>query len=129
MTQPIPESFFGRDHWSTFAYIATRVVNHDGYPKREHMRTDPKRHPGLAHRGSHFCPGPYPTMLRGGVQLDDHDCADDLEAAGLIVHIGTGIHPRWKLTERGWIVWFEIERQEAAKTLRWSKFQPSQVAT
>lgn len=56
---------WGRDHWSTLAYIETRIVDHSGVPSREHMRCDPKRHPLLAHDGSRGG-SPSPTRLTGG---------------------------------------------------------------
>jgi len=93
---------FGKDHWSTFAYAECRIVDNKGVPKKEHMRCDIDRHPGHAHRGSGQ--QKYPTMLKGGVKLHDHDdwdCIDDLEAAGFIETLGTGINPVWKLTKKG----------------------------
>ncbi len=97
-----------KDHWSTLGYIETRCVDHKGVPDRDHMRTDPDRHPGLI--------GPsmsrlmvsgtekHPTRLKGGETVDDHDdwdCVDDMEAAGLLEWLGTGIHPVFKLTKLG----------------------------
>ena len=40
---------FGHDHWSAFAYLETRCVNHRGRPDTRHMRVDLKRHPGKGH--------------------------------------------------------------------------------
>lgn len=95
---------FGKDHWSTFGYVACRVVSHDGIPDRAHMRCDHDQHPGLYF--SHgLVPQKYPTILKGGDELkdhDDYDCVDDLEAAGLVSTHGTGVHPIWKLTDLGW---------------------------
>jgi len=71
------------------------------------MRCDPKRHPLLAHAdllGVLHDGGKYPTRLKGGVELQDHDdwdCADDLETAGLIENIGTGANPRFRMTTEG----------------------------
>lgn len=104
----IPLERFGRDHWSTFAYLETRVVDARGIIDKDRMRTDPDRHPGLI--------GPrvmllvmssrekYPTRLRDGELLSDHDdwdCMDDLERVGLLVTEGTGIQPLVKLTDEG----------------------------
>ena len=41
---------FGHDHWSAFAYLETRCVNHRGRPDTRHMRVDLKRHPGKGHQ-------------------------------------------------------------------------------
>lgn len=98
---------FGKDHWSTFAYVETRIVDYKGVLDRMHLRVDLKRHPGLAHahNGAEF-----PTRLRfidkekGFEKLESHDdidCLEDCEAAGLLEHIGTGIHPVYKLTDLG----------------------------
>jgi predicted transcriptional regulator len=104
---------FGKDHWSTFAYIAHCVQAKHGEPERSRMRTDEDRHPGLVgHSGFSFAEldgktKKYPTRLAGGVELqyhDDWDCCDDLEAAGLLISEGTGIHPIYKLTDKGWEV-------------------------
>lgn len=46
--RPVPVEMWGKDHWSTFGYIETRCVDHDGVPDREHMRCDTDLHPGLA---------------------------------------------------------------------------------
>lgn len=109
-------SDFGKDHWSTFAYIETVCVDNHGVPDRERMRCNPKIHPGLTNQANiMFQDQPdYPTRLYGyfspgGARdesraLSDHDdwsCADDLEAAGLIEQHGTGVNPVFKLTSRG----------------------------
>lgn len=117
---------FGRDHWSLFAYVECRVVDDGGIPNNLHMRCDPARHPGLAgsYNGHRLTPDrKYPTRLAGGALLNDHDdwdCADDLEAAGLIQIKGTGIHPVWRLTKLG--------RRVAAK-LREHKQKGGQFST
>lgn len=103
----IPIEQFGRDHWSTFAYIESRCVDYCGAPDREHMRCDPARHPGHANSANRLGGGllvKYPTRLAGGVERadhDDYDCADDLAAAGLIEIGGTGLYPIYQLTARG----------------------------
>ena len=104
---------FGSDHWSTLIYIETRCVDHKGLPDRENMRTDRTLHPGLAHRGSS---GKFPTRLRGGVLLADHDdwsCLEDFEFYGILNNVGTGINPRYVLTERGWALAHALRRRLA----------------
>src|SRR5271154_3368872 len=46
---------FGKDHWSTFGYLAHCATDGIGVrlDKRK-MRCDPKRHPHMAHEGSSF---------------------------------------------------------------------------
>lgn len=87
---PISPSRFGADHWSTFAYVETRIVDYKGALNHEHMRCHTDRHPVMM-----FAKGPglgaadgsaYPTRLRGEEirDHDDYDCIDDLIAAGLL---------------------------------------------
>jgi hypothetical protein len=99
---------FGKDHWTTFMYLEMCCVEHKGLPDDlRRMRCDPKRHPLLAHAdllGVLHDGGKYPTRLKGGVELQDHDdwdCAADLEAVGLIENIGSGAYPRFRMTTEG----------------------------
>lgn len=98
----IPIEDFGRDHWSTFAYIETCVVDCGGRVAKERMRCIHKRHLFFAHRGGDA--SAYPTRLRGGRKRNEHDdwdCLDDIEVAGLIENIGTGLNPIFLLTDFG----------------------------
>jgi len=99
--KPIPMTRWGKDHWSTFAYVEMRIVDYAGVPNRRHLRVSPKRHPGLAH-----CPWEVdiPTRLNDGKVRNNHDdidCIDDMIAAGLLEWKGTGINPIFKLTPLG----------------------------
>lgn len=103
----IPPVQFGKDHYSTLAYIETRIMDHRGRLHHEHMRCDYWRHrvlyeekrntiargemAGMVTRtetGRLVFAGPmkrYPTFLAGGVEQDhhdDYDCLLDLIAAG-----------------------------------------------
>lgn len=104
-------SQFGRDHWSTFGYLETRVVDHGGCPEKRHMRCDPRRHPVYTHLNE---PAP-PTKLRGRElgEHDDWDCVDDLAEAGLVTIGGTGTFPIWSLTERGRCIAAELRKFKA----------------
>ncbi len=107
---------FARDHWSTFLYIETCVVDHGGAVVRDRMRCDPKRHPLMAHSVSLGGVTPS-TRLKDNVYLhehDDWDCADDLEDAGLVEYTGAGMSPRFALTDAGWRVATELRRHKAA---------------
>lgn len=105
----IPERW-GRDHFSTFAYLGSVV--HDnargGSPDPRRMRCrpgNPLMHPQNARVSGDK---EYPTRLRGGVLLrdhDDYDCADDIVAAGLLEDIGTGAQRRYRMTEAGLRAW------------------------
>jgi hypothetical protein len=98
---PVPVERWGKDHWSTLAYIETRMEVHQGQPNRHQMRCDRNRHPAHAH-----LPGnsKYPTVLKDGVLLTDHDdwdCLDDAVAAGFLTEHGTGLYPVYRMTEAG----------------------------
>lgn len=110
---------FGKDHWSTFAYIETLCVDFKGVPDLRRMRCDIDRHPGLRSNsiGSTTSTQKYPTRLAGGIDKHDHDdwdCADDLEAAGLIHQNGTGINPVFQLTPEGVQVASALRAHKAA---------------
>lgn len=122
LNQPgaVPMSEWGKDHWSTFAYLDSRIIDYGGVPDRDHMRCDPAVHPGLTNRANQSLPGPpHPTMLKGyfvkntngiGHSVDksrskaghdDWSCLDDFESAGLMINIGTGVNPVVKMTPLG----------------------------
>lgn len=101
--KPVPMKDWGKDHWSTFAYIETRVVDHSGVVHNAHLRCSPQRHPGHAHAGSRG--RTPPTRLADGKEKryhDDWDCIEDMVEAGLVVWGGTGLHPVFSLTALGW---------------------------
>lgn len=120
---------WGRDHWATFAYLETRIVDHDGVPDYERMRCDPRVHPGLARgrmpKGLNW--DEYGTRMVDGTKLTRHDdwsCLDDAELLGLIENIGTGVNRKYKFTESGYVVAGAIRRylQEGgrgAANFRW----------
>ncbi len=115
----IDMSSFGRDHWSVFAYIATRILDYKGVPDRQHLRCDPKLHPGLVNVtpfGNVLDGGNHPTRLKDNVVLADHDdysCIDDLEENGLLIIGGTGINPVYQFTTDGYEMWARLYRHKA----------------
>ena len=103
----VPINKFGKDHWSTFAYIETRIIDYGGKPCRDHMRTDRDRHPKLVGPRVFVCDSApnikYPTILKDGTSLVDHDdwdCLEDCEHAGLLKTSGT-VNRTYTLTEEG----------------------------
>lgn len=116
----VPMDLWGKDHYSTLAYLETRIVDHKGTVAKQHMRTDADRHPGLVFRifeDEHGNEKKHPTWLVCGVELHDHDdwdCTDDLCVAGLIEKHGTGLHPVVKLTEQGELVAAAIRAHKGA---------------
>ncbi len=134
---PVPISYWGRDHWATFAYIEIRRIDYRGVPDLDHMRVDTNRHPQFANRAS-FSPGGGPvedgsikgTFLKSGSQLADHDdwdCVDDLIAEDLLEWVGTGMNPVFVLTKKGWRVISEL-RQHKASGGQFSQFTTSEEA-
>lgn len=106
-TTPIPAAKFGKDHWSTLAYIETRCVDGKlgvGFLDHRRMRTNEVTHPLLS-MNSPLCKWQksWGTRLRGFFEFeqrndlaaaekagfllsehDDWDCLDDLAAAGYV---------------------------------------------
>ena len=118
---------WGKDHWSTFAYIETVCVDNKGVPSKDRMRCNPLIHPGLMGRYArrelvvHNGDYKFPTMLKGRMTLINHDdwsCMNDCEAVGLIEDIGTGTNPVYKLTPMG----FEVSKQLRAHKANGGQF-------
>lgn len=89
----VPIEQWGKDHWSTFAYMMACVTTKGGKIDQRKMRCDPELHFGLAHLFEREC---HPTRLRDGSELHNHDdwsCLEDIEEYKLLSHIGTGINP------------------------------------
>lgn len=129
---------FGKDHWSLLAYIKTRCVDHRGALDIKHMRTKNEALASARHvfGPQHWKPE-YGTRLSGywnedGTtnpdrridNHDDHDCQEDLERAGYIVNIGTGLNPAVKLTKLGLAVAAEIDAHKAGGGV-FATFRPS----
>lgn len=113
---------WGKDHWSTYAYVECRIVDNHGKLEPRHMR------------GHHEArPDAYPTRLKDGATIanhDDYDCVIDAITLGLLTcddeEIGTpaawhrDVHRR--LTRlahnRDITFWFTPLGQELAGALR-----------
>ncbi len=105
----IPMKRWGKDHWSTLAYLETLAVDHKGLatPVNARMRTNEIRHPHLV---GHTFPGSdalyaskYPTRIKDGEVEghDDWDCVDDATEEGLTEDVGTGLNRVYKFTKLG----------------------------
>lgn len=85
----IPMDQWGKDHWATFAYLETRIVDHGGMVDNARMRCHARLHrPFAEDRGFGIMDGSqHATRLKEGKQLDHDDwsCLEDMVAAGLIV--------------------------------------------
>ncbi len=109
-------SQWGKDHWTTFAYLEHRAVEKNGAIDNERMRCDPKRHPGLANSANRMFNKTYPTILKDGSEKhnhDDWDCFEDLIAMGLVTWEGTGIHPVVKFTDKGFLMASRLRTHKA----------------
>lgn len=129
IAEHVPMSDWGMDHWSTFAYIETRIVDYRGSPEITRMRTDRDLHPGLAHGSMGW--KKYPTRLkridgetREIAGHDDWSCLEDAEREGLLEWAGTGIDPIFVLTDRGRKVSDELRAWKRAGG-KFSNFKPS----
>lgn len=125
----VPVSCWGKDHWSTLAFVAHWCAEHgaagfDISQKRQQMRCDPKRHLAQSHIAwKEDCP----TILRQGLRLpehDDWDCLDDAEEAGLILLCGTGAFPVVFMTDTG----LELAARLVAHKTRGGSFGDFEVA-
>lgn len=123
----IPVEDFGKDHWSLLAYIKTRCVDYGGVLDIQHMRTKNGALSGQKSGSSMGWKPEYGTRLKGFwnkdgttnqdrmiLDHDDHDCQEDLEAAGYIKNKGTGLNPAVKMTRRGFKIVNLLEQHKAA---------------
>jgi hypothetical protein len=120
MRDPIPPALWAVDHWSTFVYLGCVVHgvkgtydDAPGVPILDKMRSKP----GAGTLMQRLIGGRYPTKLKDGTELndhDDHDCADDAIAAGLLTRQRTQVRGAdnrhrlchvYSLTEAGERVW------------------------
>lgn len=100
----IPITQWAKDHWSTLAYIETRIVDFAGAVDPRNLRCDHRIHSPRA-RGPNAAG--YPTRLRDGATASPHDdwsCIEDFVREGLVIWNGTGLNPIFELTELGWTV-------------------------
>ncbi len=84
----VPVEQFGKDHWSTFAYLETRAVDHSGVVENARMRVHARLHREFVHPmfASINDGSAYPTRLKDGElpSHDDYSCLEDMVAAGLL---------------------------------------------
>ena len=83
---------WGKDHWSTLAYLECRVVDNKGIVDNLQMRCNPRLHRGFTNilpMGAIVDGSNYPTILNDGEteKHDDWSCLEDMVATGLIIAI------------------------------------------
>lgn len=114
-TEYTPIEKWGKDHFSTFAYLASCVVNKKGMLENSRMRTNLRIHRELAGMvlGSVYDASPYPTMIKDGVieNHDDWSCLEEIVMAGFVEawtrpytkeRVFANTQVRVLLTESGW---------------------------
>lgn len=85
----VPMERWGKDHWSTFAYLETRVVDGKGKIDNARMRCNARLHRHFAvvsPFGALQDGSKYPTRAKDG-DIENHDdwsCLEDMVAAGLV---------------------------------------------
>ena len=90
--RPVPIEYWGRDHWSTLAYVETVCVDNKGRISLARMRCSAKRHPALLSAVGDNTGREYPTFLKEGelTDHDDWDCLLDMESIGYVkIHGGS----------------------------------------
>lgn len=128
----VPKEQFGRDHWSTFAYLAHCAIAREGEPDRDKMRTHPKNRHLMGRLNLMMAASRMTwskTRLADGVELDEHDdwnCMFDLIDAGLFLAVGTGAHPLVQLTEDGYRMLKQVSefRRAGVPGRAYSDFRP-----
>jgi hypothetical protein len=143
----VPMALWGLDHWSTYAYIASRITNHGGTLASAHMRCNMRLHSRMAYTTplfGHSVTCNQPTILRDGSEFFNHDdwsCVEDFLAAGLIE--GTVIDRPGRVrqsfacydftatfTPPGWSLWHELNEWMAQHPDDWqSTFIPAPERT
>lgn len=96
----VPESLWGKDHRTTLLYAEVRAVDYRGKLDPRHMREDGVK---------------YPTYLKDGVQLSQHndwDCLDDAQHEGLIL---VRNRSEVELTDKGWEYIGKLRRARAER--------------
>jgi len=117
----VREEEFGPEHERLILFIETVCVEDRGYPDVRRMSCNPERHP---ERRTALMPDwkpSYSTTLRDGSRIDGHDDWDSIEdllRSGLIAWRGTGAHPRFELTDKGWERAHALRRARAERSLR-----------
>lgn len=120
----IPIEEWGKDHWSLLLYVETRCVDYNGTLDFSHLRDKLGRGTRpMGYKWSNYEDG---TRLKGyflpdgtkdkSRQLKDHDdldCLDDLEFAGLVENVGTGMNPLITMKDKGYDFIRDLRKHKA----------------
>ncbi len=111
----IPIDEFGRDHYSLLLYVESVCVDCKGVPDLRRVRCNEKTRPYMVD-GHRKWDELNATRLRGDKRQpkhDDWDCFNDMAGVGWMSNIGTGLAPKWHLTEVGWCMAHLVRRWKA----------------
>jgi hypothetical protein len=124
----VPIELFGKDHWSTLAYIETHIVDHHefrikGDPRMRTCRrcwriaqSAPAKEK-LSGRVRIDGDNSYPTRLADGRFADRHcdwDCVQDLIVAGILATRGEpDLGKKVTITKRGFVVTAALRQHKA----------------
>ena len=114
MKQPIPMSDWGKDHWTTLAYVETCVVDQHGYLDSRRMRSADERYPT---RLAGFSRDPQ----RAVANHSDWDCVQDFIVAGLVM-------PAEGTTAKGRLPFKEFEARAAKLATAAARYQQTRFA-
>lgn len=123
--QYVPQEKWGRDHWSTLAYMETVMVEKGHFPvafdcrmrqNRRHFRIMPGKRTGLAERALAMCPE-YGSRLNDGRYIPGHDdwnCIQDMANEGLFATKGDSVEPgkELRLSQKGQEIVAELRRHK-----------------
>lgn len=140
----VPPKFWGVDHWKTLAYIDTVMTDCAGFevgldPRMRAGRRmfrvlaqdcpTPKRANGTSGRSaaSMARPSDYPTRLRGGQELANHDdwnCVQDMAAANLFDVGPDSVQPgrnlRFSAKGQAWVGAYRQFKQNGGQAVNFS---------
>lgn len=92
----VPVEKFGKDHYSTLAYLETVAVDANGKIHTARMRCNPRVHRLYAYDtglGIQRWDPKYGTVLKDKTILEDHDdwsCLEDMANAGWLIIVSEG---------------------------------------
>ena len=128
-----PIEKWGKDHWSTFAYVETRVVDHRGYMDDRQLRGKSPQYPTRLKGYDEANPDTFITMH------SDFDCIEDMVFRGLLVPQEDDMEwsdtsayrnhgDRYALTDKGWAIAGQLRQHIAQPGSNYGNFTPEVAA-
>ena len=113
MARSVPISEWGKDHWSTLAYLETCAVDHDGYVDSRKMRASDPAYPTRLKRIDPEQPNEEPNH-------SDWDCLADMMIEGLI-------EPAPGRLASGRLLWEDVEAHTRRAQTATGRHETSQI--